>query len=223
MSETFTITVEPLGREVECRSDQPILDACLRAGVWLPHACTHGTCGTCKVEVLDGDVEHNDASDFALHGVRAQRGQDADLRRHPQLRRHDRGRHRVRGGCGPPPGGGLRRHRGGARRHRPGDPPARDRPRPRDDVQPRAVRDDRRSGEGRHPDLLDGEPARASRAVSSCRSGGPRAGSGPTGGSSRTSRSATRCSSRDRTAGSSTGRRAPNRRSSSAAARGSRR
>ena len=66
MSETFTITVEPLGREVECRSDQPILDACLRAGVWLPHACTHGTCGTCKVEVLDGDVEHNDASDFAL-------------------------------------------------------------------------------------------------------------------------------------------------------------
>ena len=56
MSETFTITVEPLDREVECRSDQPILDACLRAGVWLPHACTHGTCGTCKVDVLDGVV-----------------------------------------------------------------------------------------------------------------------------------------------------------------------
>ncbi|GEL18836.1 NADH:ubiquinone reductase (Na(+)-transporting) subunit F [Pseudonocardia asaccharolytica] len=66
MTETFTVTVEPLEREVECRADQPILDACLRAGVWLPHACTHGTCGTCKVEVLDGDVEHNDASDFAL-------------------------------------------------------------------------------------------------------------------------------------------------------------
>jgi phenol hydroxylase P5 protein len=66
MSETFTITVEPLGREVECREDQPILDACLRAGVWLPHACTHGTCGTCKFEVLDGDVDHNAASDFAL-------------------------------------------------------------------------------------------------------------------------------------------------------------
>jgi phenol/toluene 2-monooxygenase (NADH) P5/A5 len=66
MSDTFTITVEPLEREVECRSDQPILDACLRAGVWLPHACTHGTCGTCKVDVLDGDVEHNDASPFAL-------------------------------------------------------------------------------------------------------------------------------------------------------------
>lgn len=66
MSETFTITVEPLQQEVSCRSDQAILDACLRAGVWLPHACTHGTCGTCKLQVLDGEIEHNDSSDFAL-------------------------------------------------------------------------------------------------------------------------------------------------------------
>jgi phenol hydroxylase P5 protein len=63
---TYTISVEPLGREVECREDQNILDACLRKGIWLPHACTHGTCGTCKVQVLEGDVEHNDASAFAL-------------------------------------------------------------------------------------------------------------------------------------------------------------
>jgi phenol/toluene 2-monooxygenase (NADH) P5/A5 len=66
MSKSFTITIEPLDRTVECGADQAILDACLRAGVWLPHACTHGTCGTCKLQVLDGDVEHNDASDFAL-------------------------------------------------------------------------------------------------------------------------------------------------------------
>ena len=66
MSETFTVTVEPLDRQVECRSDQPSLDACLRAGIYLPHACTHGTCGTCKLQVLEGDIEHNDASDFAL-------------------------------------------------------------------------------------------------------------------------------------------------------------
>ena len=63
---TYSITVEPLGRVVECRDDQPILDACLRAGVWLPHACTHGTCGTCKLEVLDGEVDHGDSSSFAL-------------------------------------------------------------------------------------------------------------------------------------------------------------
>ena len=56
-----------------------------------------------------------------------------------------------------------------------------DRPRPRDDVQPRAVRDDRGSGDGRHPDLLDGQPARASRAASSCRSGARPGGLGTDG------------------------------------------
>jgi phenol hydroxylase P5 protein len=66
MAETYTVTVEPLGQEVTCRDDQTILDACLRAGVWLPHACTHGTCGTCKVQVDDGEVDHGAASEFAL-------------------------------------------------------------------------------------------------------------------------------------------------------------
>lgn len=66
MVETYTITVEPLERRVQCRADQPILDACLRAGIWLPHACTHGTCATCKVQVQEGDVQHNESSSFAL-------------------------------------------------------------------------------------------------------------------------------------------------------------
>jgi phenol/toluene 2-monooxygenase (NADH) P5/A5 len=63
---TYTVTVEPLGTTVECREDQAVLDACLRAGVWLPHACTHGTCGTCKAQVLDGDLDLGDASPYAL-------------------------------------------------------------------------------------------------------------------------------------------------------------
>jgi phenol/toluene 2-monooxygenase (NADH) P5/A5 len=66
MSDSYTITVEPLGVEVACRGDQSILDACLRQGVNLPHACTHGTCGTCKAEVLDGQVDLGEASAFAL-------------------------------------------------------------------------------------------------------------------------------------------------------------
>lgn len=63
---THTVTVEPLGAEVECREDQTVLDACLREGIWLPHACTHGTCGTCKAQVLEGDLDLGDASPYAL-------------------------------------------------------------------------------------------------------------------------------------------------------------
>jgi phenol hydroxylase P5 protein len=66
VSTEYRVTVEPLGREVVCREDQTILDACLRAGVWIPHSCTHGTCATCKAEVLDGEVDQGEASSFAL-------------------------------------------------------------------------------------------------------------------------------------------------------------
>ena len=50
---SFQIMIEPLGQGVAARDGQTVLDACLRAGVWLPHACGHGVCGTCKVQVLD--------------------------------------------------------------------------------------------------------------------------------------------------------------------------
>ena len=160
MSETFTITVEPLEREVECRSDQPILDACLRAGVWLPHACTHGTCGTCKVEVLDGDVEHNDASDFALMEFERNEGKTLTCVATPGSDVTIEADIEVEEGVVHHPvedfTGTLVSIDDIARETRRllidldhGD-----------DVQPRAVRDDRGAGQRRHPDLLDGQPAR---------------------------------------------------------------
>lgn len=61
-----TLTIEPLGVELEIEDGQTILDAALRAGIYLPHACCHGLCATCKVSVVDGEVEHGEASSFAL-------------------------------------------------------------------------------------------------------------------------------------------------------------
>lgn len=61
-----TLTIEPTGETVEVAEGQTLLDACLRNGIWLPHACGHGLCGTCKVEVLEGEVDHGSASPFAL-------------------------------------------------------------------------------------------------------------------------------------------------------------
>jgi len=54
---TYEVTIEPLGVTVEVDEDQTILDAALRQGVYLPHACGHGLCGTCKVDVLEGACE----------------------------------------------------------------------------------------------------------------------------------------------------------------------
>lgn len=63
---TYEVTVEPTGEVIEVDEGQTILDAALRQGVWLPFACGHGTCGTCKCTVTDGDVDVGDASPFAL-------------------------------------------------------------------------------------------------------------------------------------------------------------
>lgn len=71
---SYTITVEPLGQSFQLEEGQTILDGALRHGIYLPHACCHGLCGTCKVEVLSGDVEHGDASPFALMDMERDEG-----------------------------------------------------------------------------------------------------------------------------------------------------
>jgi phenol hydroxylase P5 protein len=60
------LTIEPLGATIEVEDGQTILDAALRQGIYIPHACCHGLCGTCKVEILEGEADLGEASPFAL-------------------------------------------------------------------------------------------------------------------------------------------------------------
>ena len=70
----YRLTIEPLGETLDLEDDQSMLDGALRAGIWLPYACNHGLCGTCKVEVLEGEVEHHHASPFALMDLEREEG-----------------------------------------------------------------------------------------------------------------------------------------------------
>ncbi|TXL70244.1 2Fe-2S iron-sulfur cluster binding domain-containing protein [Vineibacter terrae] len=70
----YQVTIEPLGHSIEVEEGQTILDASLRAGVYLPHACCHGLCGTCKVQVVSGEFDHGPASPFALMDVERDEG-----------------------------------------------------------------------------------------------------------------------------------------------------
>lgn len=63
---SYQLTIEPLGQTIEVEEGQNLLDAALRAGIWLPHACCHGLCATCKVQITDGEVDLGEASPFAL-------------------------------------------------------------------------------------------------------------------------------------------------------------
>lgn len=54
--------------------------AALRAGIYLPHACCHGSCATCKIQVADGEVEHGETSIFALMDFEREKGKRSACR-----------------------------------------------------------------------------------------------------------------------------------------------
>jgi phenol hydroxylase P5 protein len=71
---SYQLTIEPLGATVEVEEGQTMLDAALRQGIYLPHACGHGLCGTCKVQVIEGEVDLGEANPFALMDFEREEG-----------------------------------------------------------------------------------------------------------------------------------------------------
>lgn len=71
---SYQLTIETTGQVLDVEDGQTILDAALRAGIYLPHACCHGLCATCKIHVTDGEVDHGAASNFALMDYEREEG-----------------------------------------------------------------------------------------------------------------------------------------------------
>jgi len=61
----YEVKVEPFGESFDCAEDETILHAALRNRLYLKYGCKHGGCGTCKVWILDGDVDLGGSS-YAL-------------------------------------------------------------------------------------------------------------------------------------------------------------
>ena len=71
---SYELRIEPLGRTIDVEEGQTILDASLRAGIYLPHACGQGYCATCKVNIVEGEIDHGNASNFALMDYEREEG-----------------------------------------------------------------------------------------------------------------------------------------------------
>jgi phthalate 4,5-dioxygenase reductase subunit len=61
MSSPFTAVWAPDGRRVEVPAHLSLLAALRRDGVPVASSCEAGVCGTCRLTVLDGEVEHRDS------------------------------------------------------------------------------------------------------------------------------------------------------------------
>jgi propane monooxygenase reductase subunit len=66
MGKTHTVRFEPVGIEMEADEDETILNAAFRQGIMLMHGCKEGQCSACKSFLLDGDVDLDKYSTFAL-------------------------------------------------------------------------------------------------------------------------------------------------------------
>src|SRR3712207_2377280 len=68
------ISLEPVDIEIEVDEDEHILEEAFRQGVMLMHGCKEGQCSACKAFVLEGDVEMDKYSTFALPEYESEEG-----------------------------------------------------------------------------------------------------------------------------------------------------
>ncbi len=70
----YTITLLPFGKRFTCEEGETILQAALRQGIQLRYGCKHGGCGTCKALIVEGEVDQEEASSFALMDFEREQG-----------------------------------------------------------------------------------------------------------------------------------------------------
>jgi propane monooxygenase reductase subunit len=82
MGEKHIARLEPVGIEMEVDEDETILDAAFRQGLMLMHGCKEGQCAACKSFLLDGEVDLDRYSTFALPDYEEQEGYTLLCRAH---------------------------------------------------------------------------------------------------------------------------------------------
>jgi len=77
------ITIRNTGRQLDCRSDQTVLQAAIAAGIDYPYACASGNCGVCLSQLEAGEVSLLPRSDTSLTAEQAAAGQTLACRARP--------------------------------------------------------------------------------------------------------------------------------------------
>ena len=83
MGKTHTVRFEPVGIEIEVDEEETILNAAFKQGIQLMHGCKEGQCSACKSFILDGEVDLDRYSTFALPDFEEAEGWTLLCRAHP--------------------------------------------------------------------------------------------------------------------------------------------
>jgi propane monooxygenase reductase subunit len=74
MAESHKVRLEPVGIEFEVNEDETVLNGAFRQGLMLMHGCKEGQCAACKSFLLDGEVDLERYSTFALPDFEEEEG-----------------------------------------------------------------------------------------------------------------------------------------------------
>jgi propane monooxygenase reductase subunit len=74
MGETHNVRLEPVGIEFDVDEDETVLNGAFRQGLMLMHGCKEGQCGACKSFLMDGEVDLDRYSTFALPDFEEEEG-----------------------------------------------------------------------------------------------------------------------------------------------------
>jgi len=83
MGRTYNVKFDPVDVEIEVDEDETILDAAFRQGIMLMHGCREGQCSACKSFILDGEVDMDKYSTFALPDFEEAEGFTLLCKAHP--------------------------------------------------------------------------------------------------------------------------------------------
>jgi propane monooxygenase reductase subunit len=84
MGKTYQVRLEPVGIEFEVDEDETVLRGAFRQGLMLMHGCKEGQCAACKSFLLDGEVELEKYSTFALNDFEKEEGWTLLCRAHAE-------------------------------------------------------------------------------------------------------------------------------------------
>src|SRR2546430_155194 len=71
---THKVHFQPVDIDIDVNEDETVLNAAFRQGVSLTHGCREGQCSACKSFLLDGDIEMEKYSTFALPEYESEEG-----------------------------------------------------------------------------------------------------------------------------------------------------
>jgi propane monooxygenase reductase subunit len=84
MGQTYNVRLEPVGIEFEVDEDETVLRGAFRQGLMLMHGCKEGQCAACKSFLLDGEVDLDKYSNFALNDFEKEEGWTLLCRAHAE-------------------------------------------------------------------------------------------------------------------------------------------